>query len=51
MNPQLFDQLDIIAIERAARAERARVIGGFLRAGFRWIGARLAAATLPARTV
>ena len=33
---------DLVALDRAARAERARVIGAMIRAGAQWLGARLA---------
>jgi len=40
---------DLIALDRAARAERARVIAAMFRAGAQWLGARLAM-TLARRT-
>jgi hypothetical protein len=49
MTPHPMEHIDIIAIERAARAERARLIAAFLSAAYSWSVARIALAIAPRR--
>jgi hypothetical protein len=38
---QHFDVVDVVAIERRARAMQAEVMAGLIRSGWNWLGNRL----------
>ncbi len=39
--PRQFEIVDVVAIERQARAMQAEAMAGLIRSAWRWIGTRL----------